>query len=497
MAIPDYFQRNAVAISQAISGLDQARLESRLGDVCVGVRIGPDALNREGNALADLLVRLLARLYPALVICAEGDGELTDELQALAQRINPHVDTSGQPTIEIVLGKATEGQQSIQRIYAGSSGWMARVSTSETHECGDSNNPFGAGVAACLAAAHLFRILLMPNAEPTVDIELTVPDGVRLPSNGADVEGDIGNLVLAGGGAIGNAVVWALARTEVVGSVGIVDYECVDLGNIQRYVLAERADEGEPKASGLAEMFGKKLKARPFETKLAEYLETNGHRVEHLLLALDSEKDRCAAQASLPFRIANAWTQPNDLGVSVHDFLGGACVCCLYLPNSRQKNDDEIIAEAFGVPNMLMQVRDLLHSGGGAPRDLLEAIASESGLELEKLLPFEGKPLRTLYTEGFCGGAVIPLDRVGAPPGDVHVPLAHQSALAGVLLAAAGVRIALNECAGSLVARYDVLKRQEHFHVNRVAKNGEGMCICEDEDYREVYRHKFPREPVT
>ena len=61
MAIPDYFQRNAVAISQAISGLDEQRLESLLGDVCIGITIGHDADSHEGRAIVDLLVRLLAR----------------------------------------------------------------------------------------------------------------------------------------------------------------------------------------------------------------------------------------------------------------------------------------------------------------------------------------------------------------------------------------------------------------------------------------------------
>ena len=78
MAIPDYFKRNAVAISQAISGLDEQRLESVLGDVCIGVTVGPDASGHEGRAIVDLLVRLLARLYPSIVIRDEGDGGATE-----------------------------------------------------------------------------------------------------------------------------------------------------------------------------------------------------------------------------------------------------------------------------------------------------------------------------------------------------------------------------------------------------------------------------------
>ena len=493
MAIPDYFHRNAVAISQAISGLDQTRLESILRDERVGVSIGRDAKGSEGRALADLLVRLLARLYPAVIVRVEGGGALADELEALATRINPSVETSGAPTVEIVVGGANALGQSSRTFYVGSSGWTGRLSESDPQGCGNSNNPFGAGVAACMAAAGLFRSLFLPEMETGVDVELSIPDTIRPLGVGADVKGDVGELVLAGGGAIGNAVVWALARAEVTGSLSVVDHESIDLGNLQRYVLAERKDEGKPKSVALAGAFEAKLKATAFECRIAEFLQMKRHRVENLLLALDSRKDRCAAQASLPLRIANAWTQPGDLGVSVHDFLAGACVSCLYLPDSKQRNEDEIIAEAFGVPERLMQVRVLLHDGGGVPRDLLEGIASARDLALEKLLPFEDRPLRALYTEGFCGGAVIPLEQIGAPASEVHVPLAHQSALAGVLLAAAGIRGAINGCVGSLIVRYDVLKQQKCFNVHLAAKKGGEMCICQDHDYRHVYRQKFQR----
>ena len=104
---------------------------------------------------------------------------------------------------------------------------------------------------------------------------------------------------------------------------------------------------------------------------------------------------------------------------------------------------------------------------------------------------FEGRPLRALYTEGFCGGAVIPLGEPGSPTNDVHVPLAHQSALAGVLLAAAGVRMALSGRLDSVVTQYDVLKPQERFQVYSAGKHAGERCICQDSDYREVYRRKY------
>ena len=122
---------------------------------------------------------------------------------------------------------------------------------------------------------------------------------------------------------------------------------------------------------------------------------------------------------------------------------------------------------------------------------MLEAIAASRDLPLATLLPFEGRPLRALYTEGFCGGAVIPLGQPERPPNPVHVPLAHQSALAGVLLAAASVRMGLSRHPNSFVIQYDVLRPQERFQMYPAAKPVEEMCICQDADYRDVYRRKY------
>ena len=439
--------------------------------------------------MTDLLVRLLARLYPSIVVREEGDGG--DEASALAGRINPRIDLSSQPTMEVVVGAACPRWKTSRTVFSGSSGWSARLSTREPQGCGESNNPFGAGLAACLAAADVFRHVFLRGAELDGDFEFAVPSAGELANDGGDVNGNVGSIVLAGAGTIGNAAAWALSRSGVEGSIKIVDHEAVDLGNLQRYVLAERDDVSRPKAPFVAGAFNGKLSAKAHECRLAEFLEKKRHKVDNLLLALDSAKDRCAAQASLPRRIANAWTQPGDLGVSWHDFLEGACVNCLYLTDGEQKNEDEIIAESFGVLDRLREVRTLLHKNEGAPGDLLEAIATARDIPLAKLLPFEGRSLRVLYTEGFCGGAVIPLGEVGEPTNDVHVPLAHQSAMAGVLLAAAGVRMALGENKGSIVAQYDVLKPQERFQVYPAAKDPKGRCLCQDADYLAVYRKKY------
>jgi hypothetical protein len=495
MAIADYFARNAVAAAQAITGLDAERLTEKMRDVRVGIALGQDAEGREGQALTDLLVRLLSRLYPSLTIRGSSKGRLATAARTLAKSINPNIEFGGVPTIELVVGFAPLKKGPVQRIFTGSEGWTGAVSTARPQSCADTSIPFGAGAAACIAAANLFRSVFLTEPQLDGDATFLVPGSESFSGIGKSAPHIRGAFVLAGAGAIGNAAAWSLARTPIRGSVTIVDHERVDLGNLQRYILAERADEHSPKAGLAARYFQGRLTAKPHEMEIARFLESANHDVDLLLLALDSARDRRACQASLPRDVVNAWTQPGDLGVSTHDFLNGACVQCLYLPRGLEQSEDSIIANAFGVPDRLMQIRMLLYRQEGVPRDLLEAIAAARDLPIDRLTPFEGRPVRALYVDGFCAGAVIPLNIVGTPRSDVHVPLAHQSAFAGVLLAALGVQRALSGIRGSHVTQVDVLKPVPREPTRAVAKDQRGICICQDGDYREAYKRKFRSEP--
>ena len=100
-----------------------------LEDVCVGVTLGLDASGREGRAATDLLVRLLARLYPAMTIRDESDEGVGREAAGLAQRVNPRVDLSQDPTIEVHIGSMSGAPRATRTIFAGCGGWTARLSS--------------------------------------------------------------------------------------------------------------------------------------------------------------------------------------------------------------------------------------------------------------------------------------------------------------------------------------------------------------------------------
>lgn len=500
--LADFFSRSALAAAQVLEGFDAERFRAHLETTPVGISTG--ALLGEAEALADMAVRLMARLYPKLAIrtAHESDGR---RLIELARAINPNLEIVAEAELGIVIAG---GAPFAESLFAGSAGWHALVDTEAPCDSGGSDNPIGAGAAACLAAAGLFRRVFLPDGNDRLDHALrfnTFTGEAGVGTSATDADGSNpplaaalrGETVMVGAGAIGHGALWALARTPVDGLVHVVDHELTELSNLQRYVLARRDDEAEIKIEVVTRSSAQ-LRLYGHHCDLAAFVSRHGYRWPCMLLGLDSARDRVAAQASLPGWVANAWTQPGDLGISTHSTFGrdGACVSCLYLPTGKTKNEDELVAETLAVPHLLMQIRTLLHTGAPVDRPLLEAIAQGVRRPTDVLLAFEGRPVRDLYVEGFCGGAVIPLGQAGrlaVEAQDVHVPLAHQSALAGILLAGALLRHASGGAPDiTLVTRLNVLDTVGEYLTQPARAVRDGRCICDDDDFRTVYRTKYP-----
>lgn len=286
-----------------------------------------------------------------------------------------------------------------------------------------------------------------------------------------------------------------LGWSGLSGTIHVVDDQLLELSNVQRYVLANRNDEGLSKVN-IAEraLDGSGLVVKCHPVRWQSFVAAEGTHWPAVLVALDSAKDRRAVQATLPGWIANAWTQPGDLGVSRHGRFGGdgACLSCLYLPRNKVPNEDELVAQALGIPERQRQVRDLLHHGSAVPEELLAAIGQGLKIPLERLSPFSGTSIRRLYVEGLCGGALLGLGSIGSPRQEVHVPLAHQSSLAGVLLAAAFMRHIVNpEKEMTMVTRINILRPMGVHLTQPQARITEGHCICGDPDYLVAFKKKW------
>ena len=182
--------------------------------------------------------------------------------------------------------------------------------------------------------------------------------------------------------------------------------------------------------------------------------------------------------------------------MSTHSFLGeGACLACLYLPLEASKNEDEIVSEELRIPQYRDQIRRLLGTGQGADEWICDAIADAYRVRREELASYIGRPIRQLREEMICGGGIIRLGAVGAVQGDLQVPLAFQSAFAGVLLAAEAARDVLTSGADrrSSGRQLDITRPMGDWSPRPIPKRGTGRCICEDRDFIDTYQTKYLR----
>jgi molybdopterin/thiamine biosynthesis adenylyltransferase len=505
MAFANFFDRTATAASQVLSNFSLDSYKTTLSEHLIGVYFGEAAATSpEGCATLDLCVRILARLYPAIAIAGVGNEAeaLRKNLERLALGINDRIDLAPdimRSTVIIIVGE-TDVAGDMTKIFAGSDDWRALLSRDGPIGSGSTANPFGAGAAACFATANVFRFVFsrqLTRGELDRQIDVSMFDYQRGSVQGPPLPGDIdlGDAYLAGLGAIGHGAMWALRRLPgLTGTLHAVDHDVVDLSNLQRYVMALQKDVDTPKshlARALLKRGGLRITAHPL--KWRDFVAGRRKRsFERVAVALDNAADRIGLQASLPRWIVNAWTQELDLGISRHGFDdGNACLACLYLPTGIVKSEDERIAEELRLPEAKQEVRELLQKDDGVSEDFVQRVATAFAVPYAELQPFVGQPLRNFYQKAICGGMMIGLTGTGNP-GTAVVPMAFQSALAGLGLAADLVKHAAGlPIPQSTSTRVNLLRPLAPVLADPRARDASGRCICSDQDFLDAYRRKY------
>lgn len=541
MNLPRFLSRVVDATAPALGGLDRDAVKRKLEATAVTL-VGGDAVaagpSRDGFVLA---ANLLARLYPRIVIVAHDD--VAAQAASEITLINPLADVSTTPTppaatptlfyevsvdgaahgtVAAITDDAAAAEDDAGSVVVFARGWNVYV------DARPDDAPVVAAPAALLAAVvgvgELFRIVFAddlgergrrcPQPGSFNLVTLGEPADVPLPD-----AVDVGEVRLVGAGAIGQAAARTLAAADVHGTLLVVDDESVTLSNLQRYVLTRESDVGAVKVDLLRERLqGSELDVVPLTTEwYAGLVETQ----LPTLVALDSPEDRIAVQASLPGPLYNAWTQPADVGWSRHEHFGEEpCLACLYWPDEARPSQHEQIGSAFR-QHPLRVLGYLVHRlpvglplpPGAVPalpdlpappeadqwyvRPLVDDIAAAAGIDVSKLAAWRDRPLADVYQDGICGGALLHLN-VGEAPREVLVPLAQQSAFAGVMLATELIVASVPELAAlrpvAVEGRFDVLAGLPQVLARPRART-EG-CLCGDADWRDVYGDKFGVEAV-
>lgn len=511
-----FFSRIADAAVPLLDDVDAEQLAAHLTSTHLHLTAGPDA-QPSGVLMA---ANLAARLYPTVTVDTT-DPALTARAIEAMRKINPDITTSFEApaTVRLILGDPTATPEAGTAIV-DSVGWTAYLDQPAAQRWPTA--PVAAMAAACIGMGEVFRYVFAaalgdrgrggPTPAVVNLVELTdAQDNLPIP------EIDIEHAALVGGGAVGQAALLALSGSQVTGIVTIIDPEQVELSNLQRYVLTTAGDVGAVKVN-LAQ---DRAQTATLTIKKAQQAWTAGLLEElgaqRTLCALDTAQQRILLAAALPGPIYNAWTQPRDLGFSRHEHFGQEpCLACLYWPIEAKPNQHELIAEAVGehplrvlayltinapvgtpIPVQAIPQLAALPAPGDAPgwtgRPILDDIAARHEIAAERLDRWRGAPLDVLYREVVCGEAMLDFSFTGIPQ-ETRVPLAHQSALAGVMLA-----VELLCAADHVLARARPAATEGRLHVlaalpqvlARPRQRTVG-CICSDRDFVEAANAPHP-----
>lgn len=505
MARAEYFDRAVQAAFYIINDFDQKAFLEKVDAHRVALAFDAKALTWEGMAAMDMSIRLAARFYPSMAIVPldrQSRGAAT-RLKKLAREINPKITIASgfsRVTDVIVVGGTAPDADDAFKYYIGSDGWISEFSRSAPVGTGTSDNGLGAGVAACLGAANIFRRIFSDQklddelAFSVLDLDIAAAE----PRNPVLDKVDIGDAYLVGAGAIGNGFLWGLfAYTGLAGKLTVIDHENVELFNIQRYALTKRESEGAAKVDVAKDFLLQReaLQVTKFHGTWENFLNGRGAEwsFERVVSALDSAKDRIELQASLPKWIVNGWTKDTDIGVSHHDFIHDACLACLYMPDREVQSEDRLIMEALGLPPQIFEqdVRAKLELGTPLDIEYLGRIAEYKGIDQALLLQFEGKTLRELYTKAVCSGAVMEL-ATGHKTARAEVPMPFQSALAGILQAVILIAHAAGERNLFGVTSIDLMKPFIGARIETSSDQAKrSICFCNDADYQQAYNEKY------
>ena len=487
MALAPFFERVYGALGGHLA-VSRESLSSVLDQVTVGVRYATKPHQNDIWA-GEFTVNLLARLYPRIAI--SGPSKYAETLRELATKINPNIEftetTTDTTTIAFGLVSGGEGI-----LFPSAAGWVARLGNSGPLSQGPAN-PYSCAAAAAFASAEVFRrVFLNTASKEDVSVSLLNYD----EQSGADVgigKNHLGDTTFVGVGAVGNAALWAMSQDEgLTGRIDLIDPERLTLLNLQRYVLGKIADVGRPKVQLARDMLAAtNLHIETAEQPIEALVDgAFGRPFETIAISVDNIPARRTAQALLPRLVVNGWTGGEALGASWHKFSDdAACLACLYHPRGPGLSATDQAAQALGFSKdraAMLWVR-----GDGLSDDDLATAAATLGVQKEALSGWRGKPIGELYTDVVCGA--VPLDIKGVGRVEV-VPLAQQSALAGVLMAVELIKrtsptLAKRGQRETLVAWDNVLQPPPKTWIRPMAR--EPGCICSDADYQSIYSQKW------
>jgi hypothetical protein len=166
-----------------------------------------------------------------------------------------------------------------------------------------------------------------------------------------------------------------------------------------------------------------------------------------------------------------------------------ACLACLYQPKTASLSQTELAAKALGLPHDQLGI--LWVTEKPLEADVIKTVETHLSLPAGKLDDWIGKRVQDVYTGVICGQVGLDLAGIGRV---ATVPLAHQSVLAGILMAAELVKrsdpaLEARSQHEPLIIWDDVMRTPPTYWTVNRAKDPE--CFCSDDIYQKVFSEKW------
>lgn len=212
-------------------------------------------------------------------------------------------------------------------------------------------NPIGSAASACIATSEIFKSMLGIDAgiEDSVcfsmfDYSINNMDAIN-PNLPTSI--DLGYVQMVGCGALGSAVGFFLSMLPVTGRVSLIDYDMVEISNLNRCPTFTINDVGKMKVNGLADFFsGTNIEIDHFPNTYSEFVAKLGAGNPDVVLSLvDRNRPRHEIQMNMPRLVLYAATGEWVFSIGRHKALEDDCHICRFTDVEDEEGEECAIVD--------------------------------------------------------------------------------------------------------------------------------------------------------
>jgi hypothetical protein len=306
----------------------------------IAISIGDRIHTHGGQAALLASVNAAVRNHPAVYVRASDVPLLGPARGGTTHNLLAHLETAT-PTAQLQIVDALPHDVTLLGIgrdingadlYIGADRFTGKIAADPLDISADASSAWGAGLAAMLAANHLFRTAIALPVPSFATLSLWTMAESGGSSGPADLGPiDVGTTWLIGAGGVGSSIAWWLSLLGVYGRWTVIDHERVELTNLNRSLGMFLGDYGAggDSASFKAHVAAELMGATPFPDDWDAWVVADPSPPDVLIAAANDRGVR-ASLAAYSHPMALTGTTSRRWTAELHLYRAGVdgCIDC-------------------------------------------------------------------------------------------------------------------------------------------------------------------------